>query len=107
LIAFHESKTSSIVLQCPTRCTEGTAAAFGHSNHDERLHSGRERYEKTGGGKGPEYSAGEEENGVETQWVRMGTYDFQEFLVIRWNKWYAWQDSNLRPFAPEANALSI
>ena len=20
--------------------------------------------------------------------------------------WYAWQDSNLRPFAPEANALS-
>ena len=22
-------------------------------------------------------------------------------------EWYAWQDSNLRPFAPEANALSI
>ena len=28
-------------------------------------------------------------------------------LQLYENKWYAWQDSNLRPFAPEANALSI
>jgi hypothetical protein len=65
----------------PSRRTEGTPAPFGHSNHDERLHSGCERYEETGGGKGLEYSAGEEENGVKIQWVRMGTYDFREFFV--------------------------
>lgn len=32
--------------------------------------------------------------------------NFREELLF-WGEWYAWQDSNLRPFASEANALSI
>jgi len=34
-------------------------------------------------------------------------YEKRERIVEKGFSWYAWQDSNLRPFAPEANALSI
>jgi hypothetical protein len=47
------------------------------------------------------------EGGYVTKFV---TKTLPEAVSVGWviqGLWYAWQDSNLRPFAPEANALSI
>ena len=87
------------------RCAKGAAAPLGHSDHHERVHPSREPYQEASGGESATHSAQEEKCvGV------LGTNGYSRVSLIPANylkRWYAWQDSNLRPFAPEANALSI
>src|SRR5579863_9074 len=88
-----------------TCCTERAAAPLGHPDHHERVHPSREPYQEASGGESATHSAQEEKCvGV------LGTNGYSRVSLIPANclkRWYAWQDSNLRPFAPEANALSI
>src|SRR5437016_997750 len=81
--------------------TEGTSTPFRYSNNAEHLHSSRH--------------LGQTRSGVEGGGSALENVNLYEFVLCRMpyrdlsplESWYAWQDSNLRPFAPEANALSI